>query len=221
MSQELDALLAMSVPGSRGGRRKPLDMAVTRVMVDADVEMLEAKAEVNLPNNPLGSLRHSHHMLARLLAEGRAQQECSLITGYSPSRISLLAGHDPAFKELVEYYKGQKEAQYLDVHARLAALGLSSIDELHERLELEPERWSKKELMDLAVITLDRAGHGPQSVSKNSLAVTVKVQRFSQAEGLPVIEACAQAPGHAQAQGDAVPSTQLLDNILDLPSADD
>jgi hypothetical protein len=100
-------------------------------------------------------------MLARLLAEGRKSEECSLITGYSTTRIWILK-QDPAFKDLVAYYAAQTEAKFLDVHERLAALGMSTLDELQERLESDPDGFKNRELMELAEFALDR------SVTKDS-----------------------------------------------------
>jgi len=78
-----------------------------------------------------------------------------MITGYSPSRISILQA-DPAFAELVAYYATQAEQVYLDVHQRLAALGIASMDELQERLESDPESFKNRELMSLVELTMDR-----------------------------------------------------------------
>ena len=176
----------MKVPPSRGRKPAPLEMSILRPLNESDVEDMVIGKGVGLPTTPIAKLRHSHHMLARLLAEGRPNSEAALVTGYSPSRISILK-NDPAFKELIEYYKGQVEQQYVNVHERLAALGLSTIDELAERLEANPDDFTARELMELAALTLDRAGHGPTAKTQVSGAVTITVQKFFE-EPLPVIE---------------------------------
>lgn len=144
--------------GRRPRRGGKIEYRVLRELGEADATLLESSAlpSVGAVTPPIQRLRNTHHLLARLLAEGRSQTEASLATGYSISRVSLLT-RDPMFQELVAHYRAMKEAQYLDVHARLASLGLSTIDELQERLETEPESFRHRELMELAQLCLDRS----------------------------------------------------------------
>jgi hypothetical protein len=61
---------------------------------------------------------------------------------------------DPAFQELLAYYATQKEMVLVDVWQRMRQLGLHSLDELQERLENEPEGFTKRELMEMAKLML-------------------------------------------------------------------
>ena len=161
----LEQLITDNIGSARGRRTVPLSIEVVRELNTGDLEVLANPPKQGITTTPLAKLRHTHHMLARLIAEGRPGVECSAITGYSQSRISILK-HDPAFEELVEYYKGQAEAKYLDVHERLAGLGIDTIEELQDRLASEPEKFSARELMELAELTLDRSVAPPKGGAK-------------------------------------------------------
>ena len=121
---------------------------------------------------PVVKIRSRHHALAQLLAEGRSNTEAGLLTGYSASRISILKA-DPAFAELLAHYSEQQQQAYVNVHERLAALGINAVEELQERLELNPEEFSKKELMEVASLALDRAGFGPKTTVQHSGSIGI------------------------------------------------
>lgn len=157
----LDDLTNIAIGSARGAKRQPIFMAYQRDLERSDLDLILNPPEKGILTSPIARLRNSHHMLARLLAEGRRNGECSLMTGYSPSRISILQ-NDPAFQDLLAYYKANTEAKYLDVHERLATLGMASVDELQERLEEDPAGFTNKDLMALSEFALDR------SVTKDS-----------------------------------------------------
>lgn len=141
-------------------------------------DLSDIGASPNAVVRPLARIRNTHHQLAKLLAEGRKQVECAAITGYAQSTISILL-HDPAFQELLAYYTTQKEAVYLDVHQRLAQLGLTAVEELQERLELSPEKFSNEMLNKIMESTMDRsvapARGSPQGAGGGTnVAVTVE-----------------------------------------------
>jgi hypothetical protein len=120
---------------------------------------------------PVGQLRHQHHLLARLLAEGKQVTEAAEITGYSVTYISRLKTQDAGFKDLVIYYKEQVQEIFVSVHERLKGLGLNTIEELQERLSLAPDDWTKRELMELAQLCFDRSGFGPTQNVKASVTI--------------------------------------------------
>lgn len=150
-------------PPSRGRRNSSIQVAYVRDINESDVQALWAIPAGGLETvQPLVKLRHHHHYLARLLAEGRENVECSLLTGLEPATISRIKV-DPAMVELIEYYKAQVDEVFVNVHERLASLGLNSAAELQERLDTDPERFSNRELMELAALGFDRSGNGPSS----------------------------------------------------------
>jgi hypothetical protein len=103
-------------------------------------------------------LRYAHHTLARLLAEGKDNVECSAITGYGVAYINMIKA-DPAFKDLVAHYSAQVSQQYLDVHARLATLGTTAMEVLQERLN-DPDLEKKitiRELKEIFESAFDRS----------------------------------------------------------------
>ena len=152
------------VGSARGRKGTPLKAQVVRELNESDLAIAANPPNYEVAANPIVKLRHTHHLLARLLAEGRPPGECGLITGYSSSRISILQ-NDPAFKELVEYYKGQAQEAFLNVHERIAALGLASLDELQERLENEPDKFSEPLLLKMATDLLDRTVTKPTATT--------------------------------------------------------
>ena len=60
----------------------------------------------------------------------------------------------PDMKELVDYYAGQAEERTVDALARLRGLGLSSVEELQQRLAEAPEKFTNGQLMDLIEVGL-------------------------------------------------------------------
>jgi len=163
----VDSLIAevlgggLQPPPARG--RKPT-AAVSYVR---DLNESDIKALWDLPEGGLGSttpalqhIKSSHHMLARVLADGKNGNEAALITGYSISRISILQ-KDPSFANLVQYYKTQVEKCFVNVYERLASLGIDSLEELQRRLDENPDGFTLNQLMELAELTLDRSGAGP------------------------------------------------------------
>lgn len=103
----------------------------------------------------LQRIRHTHHLLAMVLAEGATAQRASMLTGYAPTTIAMLQS-EPKFKDLIEHYRSACMAEYEELKRRAASLGLSFLDELQQRFEDDPEDFSKKELMDYSTKLLDR-----------------------------------------------------------------
>jgi hypothetical protein len=143
------------VPPGRGRRPAPILYNVTRHLSETDIASLwEARKDGATPK--LQTLRYNHHLLAKAVASGKSLIECSNLTGLSGPRISDLK-NDPAFQELVSYYAEELNEVYIDVHQRMAALGTSVLEELAERFESDPEKFTKRELMDLFTTMADRS----------------------------------------------------------------
>jgi hypothetical protein len=88
-----------------------------------------------------------------MLAQGTKNEECSRITGYAPSYISVLKT-DPTFQELIAHYAGERELLFVDVIERMRSLGLSTLDELQRRMEEDPDNFSNRELFEQAELML-------------------------------------------------------------------
>lgn len=119
---------------------------------------------------PLKRLSERHHALARCLAGGMSEANAAITCGYVQSRVSILKA-DPAFQELLAFYREDVESKYLDMHGVLAGLSLDAATELRERLEEDMNADEKKitlnALIELTKLGADRTGFGPQSSSTN------------------------------------------------------
>lgn len=120
----------------------------------------------------LERVTNRHHSLARMIASGVSQVECARITGYQPAWISTLKT-DPAFQELVEFYKNKADEQYVDTHVKLAAISSEAADLIVDRLEEHGSEIPLSELRELVKLGADRTGFGP--ATKNSSVVDVNV----------------------------------------------
>ncbi len=162
-----------------GGPPAPKIPAFVRNLTESDLISSHKAAEygTKIATPMTKKLRAPHHTLARLLAEGKSHAECSAITGYAIASIPMYK-KDPAFAELMEYYKEQGAQQYLDVHSRLAAVGTMALEILQDRLEETPEKITTGQLLEIASETFDRSvapsranGPGPAAGSTSGPAV--------------------------------------------------
>ena len=143
----LDDIIAdtLGTPPSRGRRPKEIHAVVVRELTPDDIARLHELKDKDLGSSlpPLQRLRHSHHNLARLVASGERDEVCSLITGYDTAYISNLK-RDPAFSNLVAYYKEQVETVFVDVLERLKMCSVDFLEELHSRLVANPDGFSNR-----------------------------------------------------------------------------
>jgi hypothetical protein len=150
--------------------------AIGQVTLD---DLLGESERPALPAKPtlVKQLRESHHDLAMKVAQGYNNIECSALTGYSPTTISQLRA-DPAFQELVKHYKDKTERQYVDLQERMLGLAGDTIETLAEKVRTED--LTVNQLTEIAKLTLDRSGHGPQSKSTNlNINATVPTDMLS------------------------------------------
>ncbi len=145
---------------TRGRKTIAVGVTVERELEAADIEMAGAERGSKAPD--LVKLRDRHHALAKTLAQGTAEGEAAIMCGYSVSRVSILRS-DPAFSELVSFYRKGVEEQYYGIHEKLSGLASDSLDELGDRLENRADEFSVTQLMDLTKMGADRTGHGPSS----------------------------------------------------------
>lgn len=163
--------LSAEIFRTRGRAAKPVVAAVVRELDAADLVLL--KAEKGSKPCAIKRLTERHHALARNLASGMPISEAGLLQGYSISRVSILQ-NDPAFKELLEFYREDATRPYRDLHTRLAGLSLDATEELALRLEediqteeIKDKKISIGQLMEITKLGADRTGFGPQSSSMN------------------------------------------------------
>ena len=152
----------MVISSARGGRRvpaEPLEVSILRSLGPEDLPMLVNPPVLARPQM-LKELRYSHHRLAELLAAGTERADAALITGYSVATVHRLATADPAFTELVKHYQTTRELRFVEVIERMKTLGLTTLEEIQARLEEAPEKFSARELMELAELTLIKGRQG-------------------------------------------------------------
>lgn len=152
-----------------GRTAKPLSAVLVRELDEADLALLDTERGIKAP--PLKRLSERHHALARCLASGTMSVgEAAINCGYTLSRVSILQA-DPAFQELVHFYRQDVNSKYLDMHGILAGLSIDAAMELRERLEADAEADEKKltvtALIELTKLGADRTGFGPQSSQLN------------------------------------------------------
>lgn len=150
---------------SRAGRKSaPIEAVVARPLRQADFVLLsECRSVAPIP---IERITERHHAAARLTAQGLKPGEIAAILGYTVARLSNLR-RDKAFQDLVELYMDTKEAEFVEVNARMAGISKDALVLIQERLEEDHENISLKELRETAVVFADRTGHGPTSSQVN------------------------------------------------------
>jgi hypothetical protein len=196
-------------PPGKGRRPAPIVYGPPRALSETDIASMwdrQADGAKGIPR--IKTLRYNHHMLAKAVASGKSLLECSQLTGLTGSRISDLK-NDPAFQELVSFYSEELHEVYVNVHERMAAFGTSVLEELTERFEAEPEKFTKRELMDLFTTMADRSiptakgGPSPQAgitVGGNGGGLALQINFVSPSTGEPeTLEARVTPPTQTQA----------------------
>jgi hypothetical protein len=156
-----DFWTGMDASASRKGRPpKPLVLELVGDLTEDERDALAAGGPVAPPVAGLKTVTAAHHEVARMLATGKDVPLISLHTGYTTVYIQRLKG-DALFKELLEYYGSQREEEFVDVLRRMNLLGIMAIDELQSRLADTPEKFSPREIMELAELMLVKGRIGP------------------------------------------------------------
>lgn len=170
LSVSLPLDIRQAAVARRSSRQEPWQVHFAREIGPEDLGLLHngIMQAPQDPKAPLASLREPHHMLARLLAEGKPVVEVSAITGYSTSRIRTLQG-DPAFRELMAHYEEAVVFAEADVQAQIKHVALTAGAILQERLEVDPDSFSNKDLKELFQTGLDRIGHGPTTKHQHTI----------------------------------------------------
>lgn len=160
MGMDLD--LDIGAIGRSGRKAKPLSIGEPRPLRSSDLALMSVEQGTKAP--AVKRISERHHRLARLLADGVAPAEASLVTGYCLSRISILQA-DPTFQELLRHYERIQTDAYADLHQRLAGLSVDAADLLQDRMESDPEGITVNQLQSIIQLGADRTGYGPQQTN--------------------------------------------------------
>lgn len=161
---DLDLPLDISRLAGPGRRKMEMLVSVVGPIRDADLALLQNNREIK--PQLLKKITQRHHGLARSIASGVGHGEAAIIHGYELNRVSILMG-DPAFVELVEFYKEKVDGAFVDVAEHMAALSKDALIALQERLEEDPEAFTNRELLAILSDMADRTGFGKQSTQVN------------------------------------------------------
>lgn len=149
-------------PSLIGRATKVLTAEVMRELTASDVALLGT--ERGIKPSHIARLSERHHALARCLASGLSVADACAITGYTPSRVSILKG-DPSFEELIAFYQTDKAELVQDLGQRMLLNAREAAAILAEKLEDEPAAFHPDTLLDIQKAGADRNGFGPQSKS--------------------------------------------------------
>lgn len=170
--------LDLDIASVVGRKARSVDAEVLRELTKSDLALLAT--ERGIKPSHIARLSDRHHSLARCLATGLSVADSCAITGYTPSRVSILRG-DPSFEELISFYQGGK-AELLMGYAEKAAVARNmATDLIIERMDDEPEKVSTGEALDIAKTFADRSGHGPASRTTNVHVHVGTADRLKQA----------------------------------------
>jgi hypothetical protein len=141
----------------------PVVHAFVRALREEDIGLLDAPRPTAKPQgNAIKRLGDRHHALARYIAQGYKPAEAAFLSTYAVATVhSLLA--NPAFKELVEWYRSGETRDMRTNFARLIGLSADASDVLQDRLEGAPEEISTPQLIEIIKLGNDRTGNGPVS----------------------------------------------------------
>lgn len=159
------AELAMG-PRTSGRAAEALQAVVVRPLGEADVALLAAPRGTTAPS--IKKLNSRHHSLARCLAQGMPPFEAAAVTGYDPSRISILQG-DPTFAELVVFYRDHEDAQFAEFTKRATQVTITTIERLQDLVENEEEPLTIDQGLSIIKTLADRTGYAPPSKGSQTL----------------------------------------------------
>ena len=151
-------------PRILGRVAKTLHAEFVRALTPEDLVLLEMDRNSGAAEHALKRLSHRHHALARLIANGTKPEDASAILSYELATVYRISV-DPAFKELVIFYRKELDVQMRSNHERLVGVAADALDVLQTRLEEEPEKFTINQLMEVGKMGADRTGNGPSSSS--------------------------------------------------------
>lgn len=138
----------------------PLDHTHLAVLNDH----IESGEIMGVRSPTLLRLRFTHHRLAQLLAGGMDETRAGRLCNYVPMRVSQLKA-DPAFIELMAYYKGAVDEEFADFVRTAADLSSDFLSLLQQQLDETPEKFTPQVALEAIKVLADRTGHAPVTKS--------------------------------------------------------
>jgi hypothetical protein len=134
-----DSALLDAALGSSGF----LGAAVVRELTADDLQAIVnrpegAKAPASSGLGLISRMRNSHHRIAQLLASGMTCGQVALMTRYAPEYINRLSNEDPAFAEILAFYRAVPEGEPVPSPSRAWQLWTSCILGLRPRPKSGP-----------------------------------------------------------------------------------
>jgi hypothetical protein len=163
--------LGLDIRSFTGTGRKPAPLSAF-VLREIGVEDLET---LMLPSPEVAEIKRlseRHHALARALAQGLSEGEAAALTGYDPSRVSVLKA-SPAFRELLDLYRDKADVEFAEIAGRLAGLTKDALLVLQDRLEDSPEEITTGQLLEIAKMGADRSGFGPSAKVETNININL------------------------------------------------
>lgn len=153
-------------PRTRGRATAPVEIELVRELTQGDLALLASEREIPVAPTLIAKLRDRHHSLARVLAQGMSDSEASAITGYDPSRISILK-NDPTFKALLMDYRRIEDHLQADFQERTSVLATTAIANMQDALEDDESPLPVSMVLEIAKFAADRTGHAPVTKTFN------------------------------------------------------
>lgn len=195
-----------------GRAKRPLFAEFDRELTQADLEALSVERGVKPPS--LKRITETHHSIAQLLGQGESGASVALATGYSQSRISILRA-DPAFQELIAYYRSQSSdtlyVHHIDSQLKGKAVYDDILEVIHDKVLEESTSMQMADLVDAGKFVGDRSGFGPSTKSTSTNlnvnfadALAAGRQRASQLSAAIPAAKAARSEGYPLLEGRAV-----------------
>jgi len=130
---------------------------------------------------PLRRITERHKQLARILALGTPNNVAAALTGMTAPRVSVLRS-DPSFKELIAYYSGQADEQFVShqeqIYEKLSLVSKMAADKLLDFLEedgTDGEPLTMEQVQSVLTSGVDRLGFSPKAQTPKSNNVNVDI----------------------------------------------
>lgn len=158
--------LGLETIRTTGAPAREVEVEMVRELGADDLAALDGVRTT--PVQTLKRLRDRHHQLARAIVAGMAPPVAAAYAGITGGSIGILM-KDPAFIELLAFYRSEAADAYKGLHEELASISMDAAGEIRRRLEDDEqiEKIPLATLQDLVKLGADRTGFGPATKSTN------------------------------------------------------